>query len=81
MVTLDTHGEDGHSTAHSSIRGKQKERSRSTPVDEDDSDNSTKSSNLVGKMNNLVSTDLENLVDGRDFLLLGSSLDCIFQCS
>jgi hypothetical protein len=28
------------------------------------------SSNLVGKMNNLVSTDLENLVSGRDILLL-----------
>ncbi|KAH8986098.1 hypothetical protein EDB92DRAFT_1818411 [Lactarius akahatsu] len=30
-------------------------------------------SNLVGKMNNLVSTDLENIVDGRDFLLLSLS--------
>ena len=28
------------------------------------------SNNLVGKMNNLVSTDLENLVTGRDILLL-----------
>ncbi|KAI9449921.1 hypothetical protein BJY52DRAFT_1227472 [Lactarius psammicola] len=28
------------------------------------------SSDLVGKMNNLISTDLENLADGRDFLLL-----------
>jgi hypothetical protein len=28
------------------------------------------SSNLVGKMNNLVSTDLENIIAGRDILLL-----------
>ena len=29
-----------------------------------------KGGNLVGKINNLVSTDLNNIVDGRDFLLV-----------
>jgi hypothetical protein len=36
----------------------------------EDGDEEGASSNLVGKMNNLVSTDLENLVSGRDILLL-----------
>ncbi|KAH9986083.1 hypothetical protein BJV74DRAFT_845474 [Russula compacta] len=59
---------NGLSTKSSSIKGKQKEDSPATPVGDDE--DAAKSSNLVGKMNNLVSTDLENLVDGRDFLLL-----------
>ncbi|KAI9436510.1 hypothetical protein BJY52DRAFT_1230473 [Lactarius psammicola] len=37
----------------------------------DDGDEPGSSSNLVGKMNNLVSTDLENIVGRRDFLFLG----------
>lgn len=35
---------------------------------------STGSGNLIGKINNLVTTDLNNLVDGRDFLFIGTSL-------
>ncbi|KAH9019338.1 hypothetical protein EDB83DRAFT_2508436 [Lactarius deliciosus] len=51
--------------AASSVKGERKEEASGS-----DSDNAGGSSNLVGKMNNLVSTDLENIVDGRDFLLL-----------
>ncbi|KAH9059056.1 hypothetical protein EDB87DRAFT_1577854 [Lactarius vividus] len=51
--------------AASSINGERKEENSRS-----DSDEAGGSSNLVGKMNNLVSTDLENLGDGRDFLLL-----------
>ena len=29
-----------------------------------------KGGNLVGKINNLVSTDLNNIIDGRDFLMI-----------
>ena len=32
------------------------------------------SGNLVGKLNNLVTTDLNNLVEGRDFLFVGEHL-------
>lgn len=66
--------ENGQSIASSSIKGKQKEDAPPTLVGEDVSEDPGKSSNLVGKMNNLISTDLDNLVDGRDFLLLGSLL-------
>lgn len=34
---------------------------------------SKKGDNLIGKINNLVTTDLNNLVDGRDFLIFGIS--------
>lgn len=34
---------------------------------------SKKDSNLIGKINNLVTTDLGNITDSRDFLLVGSS--------
>lgn len=33
---------------------------------------SEKAGNLVGKLNNLITTDLNNLTDGRDFLFVGS---------
>lgn len=32
------------------------------------------SGNLIGKINNLVTTDLSNLIDGRDFLFIGTSI-------
>jgi hypothetical protein len=76
--------EAGQSTSSSSIKGKQREGSHPpTPVGDDDSEDLGKSSNLVGKMNNLVSTDLDNLVEGRDFLLLGliSSVRVFFGVS
>ena len=61
-------------TAASSVKGKRKEgEAPGSDSGKENGDEPGGSSNLVGKMNNLVSTDLENLVDGRDVLLLGSS--------
>jgi hypothetical protein len=65
--------ENGQSTTSSGIKGKQKEEFPSGLISDDDSEDPGKASNLVGKMNNLVSTDLENIVEGRDVLLLGPS--------
>jgi hypothetical protein len=65
--------ENGRSTGSLSTKGKQKEEFPASPVSDDDDEDAVKASNLVGKMNNLVSTDLENIIDGRDFLLLGPS--------
>ncbi|KAI9444468.1 hypothetical protein H4582DRAFT_1805817 [Lactarius indigo] len=62
--------EEQSTTTASSMKGKQKEVAPGSDSGKSDSDEPGESSNLVGKMNNLVSTDLENLVDGRDFLLL-----------
>ncbi|KAH9059057.1 hypothetical protein EDB87DRAFT_1832312 [Lactarius vividus] len=56
--------------AGSSIKGKRKEEAPGSDSVREGGDEPGDSSNLVGKMNNLVSTDLENIVDGRDFLLL-----------
>ncbi|KAH9945600.1 hypothetical protein B0H21DRAFT_822934 [Amylocystis lapponica] len=68
--------EDG--TSHSSTlsvdttsKGKQKS---ATPPESPDSKKAapadSKTGNVIGKINNLVTTDLTNLVDGRDFLML-----------
>ena len=70
--------ENGQSATTSSIKGKQKEEFTPGISGDDDSKDPGKSNNLVGKMNNLVSTDLENIVDGRDFLLLGRSSVHVF---
>lgn len=66
------------STASSSTKGKQREEFPTAPSSDGDREEPGKSSNLVGKINNLVSTDLENLIDGRDLLLIGSSPARIF---
>ncbi|KAH8986103.1 hypothetical protein EDB92DRAFT_1949382 [Lactarius akahatsu] len=52
--------------AASSIKGERKEEASGS----DSGDEAGGSSNLVGQLNNLVSTDLENLVGGVDFLHL-----------
>ena len=41
---------------------------------QEEEDETDKESNLVGKITNLVSTDLDNILDGRDFLMLIVSL-------
>jgi len=71
--------ENGRSTTSSSIKGKQKEEFPTSLASDDDNDDPGKASNLVGKMNNLVSSDLENIIEGRDFLLLGPSFICILK--
>ena len=73
----ETRSEQSATTA-TSTKGKQNEEHPESDSGEDDGDKPGVSSNLVGKMNNLVSTDLENLVSGRDILLLrlSSLLPC-----
>ncbi|KAF9458727.1 P-loop containing nucleoside triphosphate hydrolase protein [Collybia nuda] len=67
-------------TSSSSVQsfrsGKGKSKSRSTKENDDkapkkiDKDEHSSADNLVGKINNLVTTDLGNIVDSRDFLLV-----------
>ncbi|KAH7912982.1 hypothetical protein BJ138DRAFT_1225912, partial [Hygrophoropsis aurantiaca] len=47
-------------------------KTQDSKTGKEDSDSQPKSSadNLVGKMNNLVTTDLTNIIEGRDFLFL-----------
>ena len=53
-------------TSASIGKGKGKDEASDEAKEEEE----TKGSNLVGKINNLMSTDLENMVEGRDFLLI-----------
>ena len=70
-VSLDS-STDFNSTAESHIKGKDRD---DPPILKSDAKQPTKvkkdAQNLVGKINNLVTTDLENIIDGRDFLLVG----------
>ncbi|EIM92492.1 uncharacterized protein STEHIDRAFT_127305 [Stereum hirsutum FP-91666 SS1] len=63
------------STPSSTIKGKPDAKPKGGDKKEEDDekfhkDGTAKASNLIGKINNLVSTDLNNIVDGRDFLFL-----------
>jgi len=69
----DSGRESGSLTTSPCIKGKQKEASPASPTSEHDNEDPAKFGTLVGKMNNLVSTDLDNIVEGWDFLLVGSS--------
>ena len=74
IVSEDAAGGSEESTTtvtSSTIKGKRKEEAPGSDSGDETGNEPSGSSNLVGKMNNLVSTDLENLIDGRDILLLG----------
>lgn len=45
--------------------------------EEDKGENDKASNNLVGKVNNLVTSDLDNIINGRDFLFISESLSNI----
>lgn len=64
------------STETASTSSTKKDKRKSQDVKEE-MDNSSKqhssADNLVGKINNLVTTDLSNLTDGRDFIMVGKS--------
>ena len=58
-------------TATAAAKGKEPPKKAEEPAPAP-KDESTPSGNLIGKINNLVSTDLNNIIDGRDFLFLGT---------
>ena len=71
-VSLDS-STDFNSTTKNHVKGKDKD---GPPIQKSDTKQPTKdkkdAQNLIGKINNLVTTDLDNIVDGRDFLLVGT---------
>lgn len=63
------------SSVKSSASSKGKSKSKSTKEDDKaskqtDKDGHSSADNLVGKINNLVTTDLNNIVDSRDFMMV-----------
>lgn len=72
-----------HSSRESSVNGKRDKAKRKSVASsisgkstvkqklDPQPDSSSSTDNLVGKLNNLVTTDLANIVEGRDFILLG----------
>ena len=66
---------DSQSTSNgsSSVKGKDKEDSSTLKSDTKPATYDKKEAqNLIGKINNLVTTDLGNIVDGRDFLMIST---------
>ncbi|KAF7798639.1 hypothetical protein EIP86_009862 [Pleurotus ostreatoroseus] len=66
-TTSATRGSRGLASRPESVRGGSK--GADPPVED-----TQKAGNFVGKLNNLVTTDLSNLVEGRDFLFVGGSI-------
>ena len=69
----DVGSQDTRSEQSVTVNGRRRESVPGSDSGKDNGDKTGAPSNLVGKMNNLVSTDLENVVSGRDILLLGLS--------
>jgi hypothetical protein len=64
---------DSRSTSNGPVKGKDKEDSSTLKSDiKSAAKDKKESNNLIGKINNLVTTDLGNIVDGRDFLIIGA---------
>ncbi|EJD04272.1 uncharacterized protein FOMMEDRAFT_106872 [Fomitiporia mediterranea MF3/22] len=51
-------------------KGKRKTSPTSTDPNAPATKSTSSTSNLVGKLNNLITTDLQNIVEGRDFIML-----------
>ena len=65
---------NSQSTSNGPVKGKNKEDPSSVKSDtaESGSKDKKKAQNLIGKINNLVTTDLGNIVGGRDFLVIST---------
>ena len=81
-TTDETVAASSSSVKSSSSKGKAKSSSESPTTDKKPEEPAHRSStdNLTGKLNNLVTTDIQNIVEGRDFPLLSKRLvDVLFQ--
>ena len=81
----DSRSGSGDETARSSAisvksQGKQQAKAESDEDDKFNKDGTVKADNLVGKINNLASVDLNNTADGCDFLLLSTFFDISRIC-
>ena len=67
------------SVISSTGQGKQKAKETQIPEEPTTKSTDTNAGNLVGKINNLVTTDLANITNARDFLYLRRSTFNIFK--
>jgi len=77
--SIDGSGDETLQTSSATIstsstkKGKQKAQDQKEEKSESSSKKHSSADNLVGKINNLVTTDLSNITDGRDFLMASKS--------
>lgn len=62
------------SVKSTSSKGKGKVAEPSLEASVKDVKSTSSTDNLVGKLNNLITTDLQNIVEGRDFCMLSTEL-------
>lgn len=67
MATAD--GTQSQSTSNG--KGKKDKSAQTLTAEGVKKESKSSTGNLTGKLNNLVTTDLQNIVDGRDFMLIG----------
>lgn len=68
--TMSESAEADGTSAVSSDESTAKSKTKEDMSKADDKDKDSKATNLVGKINNLISTDLENITEGRDFFFV-----------
>ncbi|KIJ68833.1 hypothetical protein HYDPIDRAFT_173463 [Hydnomerulius pinastri MD-312] len=66
----DVQSSSASTTASSTAKGKQKAKVKTDAADAQAKKPQSSADNLVGKINNLVTTDLNNIIEGRDFLMV-----------
>jgi hypothetical protein len=75
LVGSSTGARSASQGSSTTVKGKSKSKKTPSVAESTESkthaDGSSKADNLVGRINNLITTDLNNIVDGRDFLMLG----------
>ncbi|KIJ62235.1 hypothetical protein HYDPIDRAFT_176581 [Hydnomerulius pinastri MD-312] len=66
----DVQSSSASTTASSTAKGKQKAKDKTDGADAQAKKPQSSADNLIGKINNLVTTDLNTITDGRDFLMV-----------
>ena len=81
MAVCPNSSSDSQPTSKARVNGKDKGDSSTFKGDVKQASKSKKDAdNLIGKINNLVTTDLSNIVEGRDFLII-STLQAFCLCA
>ena len=74
-TTLNGNGSEGQPSSVAVKSDSSKGKGKNTESTSNAASKSKSSTdNLIGKLNNLVTTDLQNIVDGRDFVMLSRTL-------
>lgn len=72
---------DSQSTSNGPVKGPRKDSSTLKSNSKSTTKDKKEAQNLIGKINNLVTADLGNIVEGRDFLTISTLQFLVWVCS